>query len=239
MNDAVTIARRRRFLRYLAASPFAASGMAALGAPPGFGQVQGAAPVPSDAAALISDPRQALNVFELEAVAAKTMRPAHFGYLETGVLDDRTIEANRRAYSRWGVRARRLVDVSKVDLSIELFGEKWASPVGLAPVAAQRAFHQDGERPAAKAARTRDALMILSTLTTVSIETVIADRTRPVWFQLYPTSDLGIARKLVARADSAGAGAIVLTVDLLPGGMRRETQSLLARTGRRQMPVLS
>lgn len=137
--------------------------------------------------------------------------------------------SNRKALSKWGVRARRLVDVSKVDLSVEILGERYASPVMLAPVSAQRAFHQDGERPAAKAARARRAGMIVSTLTTVSLETLVADRAAPMWFQLYPTSDLAIARKLVERADAAGASTIVLTADLLGGGLRRETQTIRAR----------
>ncbi len=211
---------RRRFLKYLAASPLAAGigasvlpALAQVGGPPGA----------------ITDPRDIQNVFELQTIAARTIRPAHYGYLQTGVLDDQTIEANRLAFTRWGIEARRLVNVSKVDLSIKLFDKSYASPIALAPVSAQRAFHQDGERPAARAAHTRNSLQILSTLTTISIETVIADRQAPVWFQLYPTGDLDIARKLVTRADKAGANAIVLTADLLGGGMRRETQTIMAR----------
>lgn len=223
MHPETLAIQRRRFLRYLAATPLGA-GLAG-----GLGVALAQAPDTQQTASLIKDAREALNVFELQAVAAKTMRPAHYGYLQTGVLDDATVAANHTAFSKWGIRARRLVDVSKVDLSVRLLGATYASPLFLAPVSAQRAFHQDGERPAARAAQARNVLQILSTLTTVSIETVIADRKAPVWFQLYPTSDLGIARKLVSRADAAGATAIVLTSDLLAGGMRRETQTLLAR----------
>jgi len=214
---------RRTFLRHLAATPLSA-GLVNL-----LGDSLAQAPGKIDAPAMIREARDALNVFELQAVAEKTMRPAHYGYLQTGVLDDLTMVANRSGFAKWGVRARRMVDVSKIDLSVTLFGETYASPLMLAPVSAQRAFHQDGERPAARAARARNALQIVSTLTTISIETIISDRQAPVWFQLYPTSDLAIARKLVTRADAAGASAIVLTIDLLSGGMRRETQSLLAR----------
>lgn len=221
MEDSTHAASRRRFLQHLAASPLAAGGFGlALG--PAWAQTAGGA-------ALITEAGQALNVFQLQAVAAKTMRPAHYGYLQTGVLDDRTVEANRHGFDRWGIRARRLIDVSKVDLSLKLFGQTWASPIMLAPVSAQRAFHQDGERPVARAAKARDALMTVSTLASVSLETVISDRERPVWFQLYPTNDLAMTKRLVQRADKAGVGAVVLTVDLPAGGMRRETQQLLAR----------
>ena len=219
--DAGQRAARRRFLGFLAASPLALSGVAGA---PGRSQAQGAA-----ASAGITSAEQALNVFDLQAVAQRTIRPAHYGYLETGVLDDRTIAANRAGFARYGLRARRLIDVARVDISVELFGRKWASPIALAPVASQRAFHHEAERPSAKAARQRDALQIISTLTNVSFETLMDDRKGPLWFQLYPTNDEGTARSLVQRADTAGAGAIVVTVDLLGGGMRRETQAAMAR----------
>ncbi len=213
---------RRRFLGFLAASPLAGALF-----PGGLGS--GEAQAADAAATSITAAEQAINVFDLQAVAERTMRPAHLGYLQTGVLDDRTVAANRDGFHKYGFRARRLVDVGTVDLSIELFGQTWASPVALAPVSSQRAFHQDAERPSARAAQRRGALQTISTLTNVSFETLIDDRQAPLWFQLYPTNDPKTARRLVERADAAGAGAIVLTVDLLAGGMRRETQAALAR----------
>ena len=219
MERAREIASRRRFLGYLAASPLASTLF------PGVAGSQGADPAP----ATITAADQALNVFDLQAVAERTMRPAHYGYLQTGVLDDRTVAANREGFQHYGLRARRLVNVGALDLTVELFGQTWASPIALAPVSSQRAFHQDAERPSAKAARRRGALQMISTLTNVSFETLMDDRQAPLWFQLYPTNDPATARRLVERADAAGAGAIVLTVDLLAGGMRRETQAALAR----------
>lgn len=214
------VASRRSFLRHIAASPLLGVGAEA------FAQSPPGAITPPE---YIKEASEALNVFELRKVAQRTMRPAHFGYLETGVLDDRTMSANEQSFLRWGVHARRLVDVSRIDLSTTLFGETWASPIGLAPVSSQRAFHHEAERPVAKAAAKRNALMALSTLTSVSIETVQRDRAGPLWFQLYPTNDLATAKRLVERADKAGATAIVFTVDLPAGPMRRETQTLMAR----------
>ena len=201
---------RRRFLALLAASPLL-SGAASLEDIP------------------ITSAGQALNVFELQAVAAKSIPPAHYGYLMTGVLDDRTVAANAEAYGRWGLRARRLVDVSRIDLSCTLFGQSFASPVALCPLSAQRAFHPDGELGSARAAKARSALQMLSTVSSTSIEDVTKARGAPVWFQVYPTDDLEVAKALVRRADAAGAGAIVLTLDLMGGGMRRETMARLAR----------
>ena len=207
---------RRRFLAWLAASPI-------LARPAGAQEKPG----------LITAANQALNVFELQAVAEKNIPPAHYGYLMTGVLDDRTISANIAAYSRWGLTARRLVDVSKLDLSVTLFGRTYASPVALCPLGSQRAFHPDGELGSARAARARSALQMLSTVSSNSIEDVTKARGAPVWFQVYPTGDIEVAKGLVRRADNAGAGAIVLTLDLLDGGMRRETRDRLARADTR------
>jgi 4-hydroxymandelate oxidase len=215
-------AARRRFLHWLAATPLAA----AMGAT----TLQALAQLPAPAIASADD---ALNVFELEAIARQNVPPAHWGYLTGGVQDDRTIASNRSAYDRWGLRPKRLVDVSRVSTSVSLFGETWNSPIALSPVSSQKAFHADGERAAASAAGKRNALQILSTLSTVSIEDVIRAHGHPVWQQLYTTNVPAIGEKVVARAEAAGASAIVFTIDLLGGGHRRETQALLARTDTR------
>jgi (S)-2-hydroxy-acid oxidase len=209
---------RRQFLRFLAASPLLAGSLPTLAT----------AQTPTSPP-LITSASQALNVFNLQAAAERTLPPAHYGFLMTGVLDDRTLNANAAGYLKWGILPRRLTGVMAVDRSCKLFGETFASPVLLCPVSSLKAFHTDGERAVARAARSRSALQMLSTVTGTSIEQVIADRSGPTWFQLYPTNDFAVTTQLVKRADAAGASAIVLTVDLLTGGMRRETLSRLMR----------
>ncbi len=221
MADHLT-ASRRAFLRFVAASPLAAS----LSGLPALAQQKLGPGI-----ALADD---VLNVFELEAIAKRNIPPAHFGYLSGGVLGDRTIESNRLAFDAWGLKARRLIDVSKVDLSTKLFGRTLGSPVMLSPVSSGRAFHAEGEAAVARAAGKRKAGQILSALTTVSLEDVIAAHQGEVWQQIYSTNRPEVALQVAARADRAGAGAIVLTVDLAGGGMRRETQALGAREDTRE-----
>ena len=221
MADHLT-ASRRAFLRFVAASPLAAS----LSGLPALAQQKLGPDI-----ALAND---VLNVFELEAIAKRNIPPAHFGYLSGGVLGDRTIESNRLAFDAWGLKARRLIDVSKVDLSTKLFGRTLGSPVMLSPVSSGRAFHAEGEAAVARAAGKRKAGQILSALTTVSLEDVIAAHQGEVWQQIYSTNRPEVALQVAARADRAGAGAIVLTVDLAGGGMRRETQALGAREDTRE-----
>jgi (S)-2-hydroxy-acid oxidase len=115
---------------------------------------------------------------------------------------------------------------------VSLFGTTWDSPIVLAPVAAQRAFHPDGELAVARAARARKHLMILSTVGTASVEETGAARGEPVWFQLYPTDRWPIAQALVKRAQAAGCPALVLTVDL-QGGTNRVAGERARRLDRR------
>jgi isopentenyl diphosphate isomerase/L-lactate dehydrogenase-like FMN-dependent dehydrogenase len=114
----------------------------------------------------------------------------------------------------------RMVDTSTVDLRTSLLDTPLSSPLVLAPVGSQNAFYAEGEIATARAARSANALQILSNVATHSIENVIAARAAPVWFQLYPTSDWSVAEKMVKRAESAGAGVVVLTVDLNSGSNR-------------------
>jgi len=182
---------------------------------------------------VISSPDQALDVMDFEAAARKAIPPAHFGYLATGVDEDATVQANRDGYSHIQIRARRLVDVEKIDTSRTIFGAKWDTPIVLSPIGSQKAFHPDGELAVARAAKTKGHLMLLSTAATSSIEDAIAARDGPVWQQLYPTNVWEVGRAIVKRAEKAGSPAIVLTVDLQEGS-NRETLFRAQRVDKRQ-----
>jgi isopentenyl diphosphate isomerase/L-lactate dehydrogenase-like FMN-dependent dehydrogenase len=176
----------------------------------------------------IASPGDALSVFDFEELAEKTLPPAHWGYLATGVDGDVTLRRNREAFSEIRIRPRRLVDVSHVDLSVDLLGTRWETPIALAPVGSQMAFHPEGEVAAARAARAKGHLQILSTMTTASVEDVAAARGAPIWYQLYPTAKWSVTERIVKRAEAAGCPVVVLTVDL-PVISFRETAERLAR----------
>jgi isopentenyl diphosphate isomerase/L-lactate dehydrogenase-like FMN-dependent dehydrogenase len=203
---------RRRFFQFLAASPLLAHTDARA-------QIE-SLPDPSVWAPrlidkLIESPRDALDVFDFELVAHRKVPPAHFGYLASGVDDEVTLRANREGFQKFQLRPRRLVDVGKLDTKMELFGETYRSPIVLCPTGSNKAFHEDGELAVARAARIGDHLEMLSTVATTSIEDAIKTRGRPVWFQLYPTDSWPVAEALARRAENAGAGAIVVTVDVI------------------------
>jgi len=202
---------RRDFLRFLAASPLLAGSPAVL-------QALSQASLND----VIGSPADALSVLDFEAAARKALPPAHWGYMTTGVDDDATLRANREGFAHYQIRPRRLVDVRKVDTTTELFGSTWGTPIVLAPVGGHKMFNPEGEIAVARAAKAKGHLQILSTVTTSSVEDVIAARGGPIWYQLYPTSSWDVRLKVVKRAEAAGCPVLVLTVDL-SGGRNLET----------------
>ena len=169
---------------------------------------------------LIRSPGDALDVFDFHAVAKHRLPPAHYGYLATGTDGNETLIANRRAFEDVYLRSMRMVDTSSVTLETSLLETRLRTPIVLAPVGSQGAFHDDAEIATARAARSRGHLQILSNVATRSIEDVVAARGEPIWFQLYPTSKWDVARRMLERAERAGAPVVVLTVDLNAGSNR-------------------
>lgn len=225
------IADRRRFLTFLASSPLFA--LSASGAWSALVESAQAAESDGPTRALIASANDALNVFDFELGARQKLPPAHYGYLATGVDDDATLLANRTGFSKIQIRARRLVDVSRIDTSTELFGTTWKTPIVLAPVGSQKAFHADGEMASARAAGGRGHLQILSTGSTTSVENVTSAWRGPIWYQLYPTDTWRITQALVKRAERAGCPVLVLTVDL-PFGRNTETEVRFRQSDTRQ-----
>jgi 4-hydroxymandelate oxidase len=223
------LASRRRFLKFLAASPLFVRGALAEGLRP-QDPVDWA---PRDLDKLIADPTQALDVFDFEPVMKKNVPPAHFGYMATGVDDELTLRANREGFRKLALRPRRLVDVGKIDISADILGAKYDSPIVLAPTGSNRAFHPDAEIAVAKAAKAGNHLQILSTVATTSIEDAMSARGAPVWFQLYTTQRWEIAEALVKRAEAAGAPVIAVTLDVRSSA-KWETFVRLRRTDTRE-----
>jgi len=220
---------RRRLLQFLAASPLLSQSALAEG-------LRRADPMewaPRDLDKLIDHPRQAIDVFDFEPVMKANVPPAHFGYMATGVDDEVTLRANREGFRRIELRPRRLVDVSTIDMSVELFGVSYDTPIVIAPTGSNRAFHPDAEIAVAKAAKPGNHLQMLSTVATTSIEDAITARGAPLWFQLYTTQRWEIAEGLVKRAEAAGAPAIVVTLDVRAPA-KWETFVRLRRTDTRE-----
>ena len=205
---------RRQFLNWLAASPLLAWPLVSPRALQAFGR--------SDGDEVIASAREALDVFDFEAVAKKNLLPQHWAYLATGVDDDSTIQANRDGFARYQIRMRPLADFRTLDMSVQLFGVKWNTPIVICPVASLKGFHTEGEKGVARAAKAKGHLQMLSTMSSTAVEEVIDARGEPIWYQLYARDQWPDTLKIVKRVEDAGCPALVWTIDLL-GGSNRET----------------
>ena len=237
MDSSERLASRRQLLKWLAASPLLAV--------PGLGAVSAQAPLipssqrpdptswaPYDFQSLIAKPADAINVFDFEPVARRNIPPAHFGYMASGIDDEVTLRANREGFLKFQFRPRRLVDVSKVDMSVDILGVRYDTPIVIAPIGGHEAYHHDGESAVARAAKVGNHLMILSTQSTTSPEDVMAARGAPIWYQLYATNKWDVTRAFLTRAERAGCLAVAVTVDR-NGGRNQETLFRLQRTDTR------
>jgi len=230
-------ASRRKFLQFLAGSPLLAAGgleaLAGEGPVPGSKLPDPLMWAPMRTTELIKTPKEAINVFDFEPVCRTNVPPAHFGYMASGIDDEVTLRANREGFLKYQLRPRRLVDVSKVDMSTEILGVKYDSPIVIAPVGGQQSFHEEGEVAVARAARQGNHLQILSTVTNVGVEEVTAARGAPLWYQLYASNKWDVAKAMVMRAEKAGCLAVAVTVDR-SGGRNQETLFRLRSTDTRE-----
>lgn len=168
---------------------------------------------------------QPINLFEYEQLAQQHLTPMARDYYASGAWDEVTLHDNRAAFERWQLRPRMLVDVSQRDLSVQVLGERLPFPILIAPMAFQCLAHPEGELAVARAAADMATVMVLSTMSTQSLEAVAEVRQSlpqsvPQWFQLYVHRDRALTRALVERAEAAGFSALCLTVDVPVLGQR-------------------
>lgn len=150
---------------------------------------------------------------DFEKAARSALSPMTWDYYRSGADAEGTLRENLRAYRRWEIHYRVLVDVSQRKLETEILGIPVSMPILIAPTAYQRLAHPEGELATAKAAAEAGTIYTLSTLATTAIEEVARVCPGPRWFQLYVHKDRELTESLVARAEAAGFQALVLTVD--------------------------
>jgi isopentenyl diphosphate isomerase/L-lactate dehydrogenase-like FMN-dependent dehydrogenase len=171
-------------------------------------------------------PGQPINVEELEQQARSVLPPEAYIYVAGGAGDEDTVRANREAFRRWRIVPRMLRDVSRRDLGIDLLGRRLPAPVLLAPIGVQGMLHADAELAVARAARSLNIPLVLSSVSSTPLE-VVAETLgdSPRWFQLYWPADPALAASFVGRAERAGYSAIVVTLDTyLLGWRERDLQ---------------
>lgn len=172
---------------------------------------------------------KAASIGDYRELARRRLPRFLFDYIDGGACAETTLRRNVSDLQDIALHQRVLRDVSDIDLSTTLFGQRSALPVALAPVGLAGLYARRGEVQAARAAAAFGVPFTLSTVSACSIGEVAAGSPAPFWFQLYMTRDRGFVRDMLARAAEAGCPALVFTVDLpVPGTRYRDVHSGLA-----------
>lgn len=163
---------------------------------------------------------------DYRTAAQKRLPPFLFHYLDGGAYAEQTLRRNVEDFATVALRQRVLKDMSRLDTSIELFGEKFSIPVALAPVGLGGMYARRGEMQSSQAADAHGIPFTMSSVSVCAIEEVAPKLKRPMWFQLYVLKDRGFMKNALERAQAAGCSTLVFTVDMpVPGARYRDAHS--------------
>lgn len=161
---------------------------------------------------------------DYERYASSYIESGAWAYLQGGAADELTLAANRSAWAASTLLPRVLSDVAHGHTRCDLFGDNFAHPVILAPVATQRLFHPEGEIATVLAAGVMGGAAVISTQASIRLEEVAQQAHGSLWFQLYWQGSRTATLDLVKRAEVAGYKALVFTVDAPVSGVRNREQ---------------
>ena len=163
---------------------------------------------------------RAVNIEDLRVLAKRRLPRAIFDFFDGGAEDEVTLRENRAAFGRVRLLPRVLVDVSKIQTTVDLLGKPSALPLAIAPTGGISAGRAGAELILARAAKAWGVPFTMATPSAFSIERVAQEVGGRLWFQLYAVRDKEFRKKLVIRAKDAGYEAILVTVDLPVSGKR-------------------
>ncbi|PHS25645.1 MAG: alpha-hydroxy-acid oxidizing enzyme [Robiginitomaculum sp.] len=160
------------------------------------------------------------STLDYRHLAKKKLPRNLFDYIDGGAYSEATLAANTANFEALHIKQRVMRDVSNIDTSLEILGERWAMPLALAPIGLAGMMARRGEVQAVKAANHANVPFCLSTVSICALEEVASATIQPFWFQLYMMRDRGYVRDLLGRAKSVGVKTLVFTVDLAVVGAR-------------------
>lgn len=173
---------------------------------------------------LTTIPPQLTCVADYEAMVPQFVPGPVFDYIAGGSGNEASLRANAQAFTRWQLMNRLLVDCSRGDTRVSLLQQDFRHPILLAPVAYQKLVHHQGEVESARAANALEAGMVVSTLSSCSLEDISQVHSGQRWFQLYFQPDRSHTLDLIRRAATAGYSALVVTLDATIQATNRRAQ---------------
>ncbi len=179
-----------------------------------------------------------LSLFDYETEAQKHISHGAWARISGGAADELTLRWNHEAYEHIKLRPRALVDVSKLDTRVTLFGQQLPFPILLAPTGGQKFVHPEGELAAVRGAAKSSAIYVISSSASMRVEDIARAAEGPVWFQLYVQRDRAFTKDLVQRAEDSGCGALCVTVDSPTFGARNREDRAKGELPERELPNL-
>src|SRR6476646_4339278 len=153
------------------------------------------------------------DVTQFEPLARRRLSKMAYDYVRSGGGDEISMRENRAGFERLQLEPSVLVDVSRIDTRVNLFGSEREAPILLARVAYHRLYHAEGEVGTARGASAVGAGLVISTFTTTSIDEIARNTQQPIWFQLYVQRDREFTKDMVQRAVASGCKAVCITAD--------------------------
>src|SRR5689334_8593792 len=179
-----------------------------------------------------------LSLFDFETEAQKVISHGAWARISGGAADELTLRWNHEAYEKIRLKPRALVDVSKLDTRVTLFGQELPFPILLAPTGGQKFVHREGELAAVRGAAAANAIYVISSSASMRVDDIAKAAGFPVWFQLYVQRDRAFTRDLVQRAEDSGCRALCVTVDSPTFGARNREDRARGELPERELPNL-
>jgi 4-hydroxymandelate oxidase len=166
-----------------------------------------------------------LSLKDFETEAIHQLDAMTLAYYASGADEEQTLQHNQKAWQKIRLRPRGFVDVSTIDPTTTVLGQKISFPLLISPMAFQQLAHPNGEAEMASAAGKAGTIYCLSTISNIPMAKVVESTLGPVWFQLYVDRDRSRAKQLVQKAKDSGCQALIVTVDTpLLGNRERDVR---------------
>ncbi|KAL9157140.1 hypothetical protein ABFS82_09G126100 [Erythranthe guttata] len=156
---------------------------------------------------------ESANIIEFQELARRALPKMYYDFYAGGAEDQHTLEQNVKAFQRITIRPRIMRDISRIDTTTTIMGYTTSAPVIVAPTAMHKLAHFEGEVATAKASAASNVIMVLSFMSTCTVEEVASSCNAVRFLQLYVYKRREISAMMVKRAERNGYKAVILTVD--------------------------